>query len=83
MEKQELLNILSRYEIFSVREYREIDSTKGDDYRLNIIIDNTYVLRINNPTITEERLQSISRLCERYRTIGVLTPQFRGKQPCK
>lgn len=76
MKKQELLEILSCYNIISVNNYREIDSTKGDDYRLNIIIDNKYVLRINNPVITEERLQSISRLCERYRTIGVLTPRL-------
>ncbi len=76
MEKRELLEILKYYKISSITEYREIDSTKGDDYRLNVIIDNKYVLRINNPTITEERLQSISRLCERYRSINVLTPHL-------
>ena len=76
MQKQEILEILNCYGIFSVNEYKVIDSTNLDDYRLNIIIDNKYVLRINNATITEERLQSISRLCERYRTIGVLTPRL-------
>ena len=76
MDKKTLLSILSNYNISSVSEYKEIDSSKGDDYRLNIIIDKKYVLRVNNPVITEERLESIERLCERYRDIGVLTPRL-------
>lgn len=76
MEKEELLKILSNYNVRSVNEYKEIDSTNGDDFRLNIIVDKKYVLRINNPVISEERLESISRLCERYNSIGVLAPQL-------
>ena len=76
MDKNTLLRILSNYNISSVSVYEEIDSSKGDDYRLNVIVDKKYVLRVNNPVITEERLESIERLCGRYRDIGVLAPHL-------
>lgn len=76
MDKQDILGILREYGIDGFSEKKEIDSTNGDDYRLNIIIDKKYVLRINNAVMTEERLASIDRLAERYRSIGVLAPHF-------
>ena len=74
MERIELQKLLNKYNINNFSSYTEVDSSKLGDYRLNIIIDNRYVLRINHPVITEERLSSISRLCERYRDIGIMTP---------
>lgn len=76
MDREDILNILKHYGIASFEEAKEIDSTNGDDYRLNIIIDKKYVLRINNPVMTESRLAAIDRLAERYRTIGVLAPRL-------
>ncbi|MDE6656597.1 MAG: phosphotransferase [Anaeroplasmataceae bacterium] len=76
MTKQEILEILKLYNIHSLSRYKELETTNGDDYRLNIFIDNHYVLRINGSSMTEERLSSISRVCERYRKIGVLTPRI-------
>lgn len=76
MTRQELLEILKKYNIHSFSKYKELDTTNGSDYRLNIFIDNTYVLRINGSSMKEERLESISRLCERYNSIGVLTPKL-------
>ncbi len=76
MDTREVLNILREYGIDGFSEKNEIDSTNGDDYRLNIIIDKKYVLRINNAVMTEERLASIDRLVGRYRNIGVLAPRL-------
>ncbi len=76
MNKDELVNFLKNYDITSVTAFEVIDSTNGNDYRLNIIIDKKYVLRINNEVMTEERLASIDRLCERYRNIGIQTPRL-------
>lgn len=74
MTKKEILEILKKYNIHSFSAFKELETTKGNDYRLNIFIDKRYVLRINSDNITEERLESISRLCERYRNIGILAP---------
>ena len=57
-------------------EYKIIDSSKQDDYRINIIIDGRYVLRINNPIITEGCLLAIERLVERYDCIRVKAPKL-------
>ncbi len=81
MDNQEVLDILREYGIDGFSEKNEIDSTNGEDYRLNIIIDKKYVLRINNAVMTEARLASIDRLAERYRSIGVLAPRlFKNKR---
>ena len=68
MEKSVVLDILKEFGISDYTEKNEIDSSLDEDYRLNIVIDKKYVLRINNDIITEERLASIYRLVERYRT---------------
>ncbi|WP_026518533.1 phosphotransferase enzyme family protein [Butyrivibrio sp. MC2021] len=74
MEKEEILSILTEFGINDFKEKKEIDSSSEDDYRLNIILDKKYVLRINNDVMTEERLSSIDRLIGRYREIGVCAP---------
>lgn len=54
------------------------DTSHGeDDIRWNFILDRKYVLKINSErSIWEQRLQEISRLIERYRSIGVYAPQL-------
>lgn len=76
MTKQEILEILKKYNIHSFSTFKELETTNKEDYRLNIFIDNRYVVRINGNSMSEERLNSISRLCERYRNIGILTPKL-------
>lgn len=81
MERSQIEELMRQYGIKTCHDIREIDSSKSGDYRLNIIVDRTYVLRINNPSITEERLEGISRLVARYRSIGVLAPGlFRNRE---
>ena len=76
MQELEILRILNEYGIDMLESFREINSTNGEDYRLNIIVNKKYVLRINTSIINEVRLESISRLCERYRQIGILAPKL-------
>ena len=76
MDKSEILSITGQYDITDFDEKEEIDTSNGDDYRLNIILDRKYVLRINGDAITEERLSSIDRLAERYREMGLLAPKL-------
>ena len=50
-------------------------SRNDDDQRLNYILDDQYVLKINSTaTMWETRLQEIHRLISRYRSIGVYCP---------
>lgn len=78
MEKEQLQEILSQFGL----TFREItgfvDSSRGeDDKRLNYILDDAYVLKINSPkAMWEGRLQEIARLIERYRAIGVYCPRL-------
>lgn len=57
---------------------RVIDTSKGEnDVRLNCIVDNKFVIKINSPgCIDEERLNEIARLIERYHTCGVYCPNL-------
>ncbi|MBQ5782132.1 MAG: hypothetical protein IIV99_01945, partial [Oscillospiraceae bacterium] len=66
MKKEQLLELLADFGITDVKEFSILDTTNGENYRLNVFIDNKYVLRINNNVMTEERLASIDRLCQRY-----------------
>ena len=61
MDRTQLAALLSPYGVNQFEDFRIIDSSKPNDYRLNIIIDRRYVLRINDPVITEERLAAIDR----------------------
>lgn len=67
--------ICEKYNI-SYKNRKEIDTTK-EDYRLNIILDNKYVIRLNDQKVmTEERLYEIQRLINRYNSIGVYVPKY-------
>lgn len=62
---------------FTYKKKSIIDSSKHNDFRLNIILDNKYVVRINDKNvITEERLKEIERLITRYNEIGVYVPHY-------
>jgi hypothetical protein len=52
------------------------DTSHGEgDTRLNYILDDRYVLKVNSVgAMWEQRLQEISRLIARYRSIGVYCP---------
>jgi Ser/Thr protein kinase RdoA (MazF antagonist) len=76
MKQEELLACLRQYGVSSVSTWEEIDTSLGDDYRLNVIVDKKYVLRINGDVMTEQRLASIDRLSERYRSIGLQAPRL-------
>ncbi len=68
---QELLN---RFVDHEVKSYRVINSSQNGDYRMNIIIDNRYVLRINDPVVTEQRLSEIDGLVRKYNDCGIKAP---------
>ena len=52
-------------------------SHSEEDQRLNYILDDKYVLKVNSTTaMWEERLQEIFRLIARYRSIGVYCPNL-------
>lgn len=69
--------ILSKYNIKYQKVNNVINSSNNNDFRLNIIVDNKYVVRINNSNvITEERLSEIDRLITRYNDIGVYVPHY-------
>lgn len=71
---EKLNNIMSNYVNDRVTDYRIIDSSVSDDYRVNYIINNKYVLRVNNDVITEKRLSEIDRLQQRYNEAGIRAP---------
>ncbi len=89
MEQEALQNILSQFGLTFQRITAFYDTSHGeDDRRLNYILDDAYVLKIHSPrSLWEERLQEISRLIERYRSIGVycpkLIPTLKGPLSCR
>lgn len=54
------------------------DTSHGDDdKRFNFILDDKYVLKINSETVMNEtRLQEVSVLVSRYRSIGLYCPKL-------
>lgn len=78
IEKAQIAHILSHFPV----EEREVtdfcDSSHGDgDIRWNFILGSSYVLKLNTPNgMWEDRLQEISRLVARYRSIGVYCPGY-------
>lgn len=71
-------NICYNYGIDLKKISNVIDTSHGeDDKRYNYIIDNKYVLKITNAVaITETFLEDVSRLIERYISIGVYCPNI-------
>ena len=77
-EITEIQEIMSHFglSVESVTEFYDT-SHSDDDKRLNYILDNKYVLKINSLcSMWEARLQEIHRLIERYRAIGVYCPDL-------
>ncbi len=76
IEKPAIEYILSKFLVESEDMTNFVDSSRGDgDIRWNFIFGEHYVLKINTPNgMWEERLQEISRLVARYRSIGVYCP---------
>ena len=74
----EIQNIMLQFGL-SVQQITNFYDTSHneDDKRLNYILDNTYVLKVNSiTTMWEERLQEIRRLILRYRSIDVYCPDL-------
>lgn len=76
MERGIILKILREFGIDDYKEKIEIDSSRDNDYRLNIILDKKYVLRINTNRIDEARLDEIERLVNRYLKLNILAPKL-------
>lgn len=78
LTKQELIDLLKEYGIEESITYEMIDSSHGDDdMRLNYIINQKYVLRINSASVmSDERLRELNSLITRYNQIGLKAPYF-------
>ena len=88
LENVEIQNILSRFGLSFECVTTLHDTSHGeDDTRLNYILDERYVLKVNTVGVMwEARLQEINRLIGRYRNIGVycpaLIPTLEGPLSC-
>ena len=60
MDRAHLAALLSPYGVNQFENFRVVDFSKPNDYRLNIIVDRRYVVRINDPVITEERWEQLT-----------------------
>lgn len=60
MDRAHLTALLSPYGVNQFESFRVVDSSKPNDYRLNIIVDRGHVVRINDPVITEERWEQLT-----------------------
>ncbi|MDE6584576.1 MAG: hypothetical protein K2K15_04150 [Anaeroplasmataceae bacterium] len=77
MNKDEIQHVLDCYGISFEKITKQIDSSREDDYRLNIVLDNQYVLRVNDKkAITEQRVATMERLVTRYNAIGIYAPHY-------
>ena len=77
-ELAEIQEIMSRFGLTVQRISGSYDTSHNDDdKRLNHILDDKYVLKVNSITaMWEARLQEIHRLIVRYRSIGVYCPDL-------
>lgn len=78
LDLMDISGILARFGLSFQKLSRVCDTTRsGHDVRLNYILDERYVLKVNSASVLqEERLQEISRLIARYRSIGVYCPEM-------
>lgn len=76
LDNYEIQNILDRFGLTFQSVTKLYDTSHSeDDKRLNYILDDRYVLKVNSVgAMWEQRLQEISRLIGRYRSIGVYCP---------
>lgn len=75
---EQISEILRPFDLRFSELTKFIDSSHGDDdIRWNFILDDRYVLKVNSArSMWEARLQEISRLIERYNSIGVYAPRL-------
>lgn len=78
LEINEIQDIMARFGLSAQGVTNFYDTSHSDDdKRLNYILDDKYVLKINSVcAMWEERLQEIHRLISRYRSIGVYCPDL-------
>ena len=74
----EIRDILSNFGLSFQSITKFYDTSRGEnDVRLNYILDERYVLKVNSENVMcEQRLREIGRLIGRYRGIGVYCPMF-------
>lgn len=89
LDNKEISGILERFGLTfqNLTEFYDTSHSENDK-RLNYILDDRYVLKVNSVgAMWEERLQEISRLIGRYRSIGVycpvLIPTLAGSLSCR
>lgn len=76
LDNREIQSVLDHFGLTFQNATKVHDTSRGeDDKRLNYILDDRYVLKVNSVGVMwEERLQEISRLIARYRSVGVYCP---------
>lgn len=76
LDNRTIQNILDHFGLTFQSVTKQYDTSHSeDDKRLNYILDDRYVLKINSVGVMwEQRLQEISRLIARYRSIGIYCP---------
>lgn len=76
LNSKEIQSILDRFGLTFQSVKNFFDTSHSDeDIRLNYILDDRYVLKVNSVgAMWEQRLRQISRLIARYRAIGVYCP---------
>ena len=77
-QQDDILSVLNDYDIYQCGSIQLIDSSRdAEDIRLNYLIDNRWVLRFCHVSgMTEQRLNDLYRLIERYHAADILCPQF-------
>ncbi len=77
-DRNDLLTVFASYGINDICNVKLIDTTRGDaDIRLNYIADKKYVLRFcNTPDLTEDRLNGLQKLINRYLISGIVCPRY-------
>lgn len=78
LQKDEIAQILAHFGLSFTEIINFIDTSHSEeDKRLNYILDEKYVLKVNSVcAMWEDRLQEIKRLIARYRSIGVYSPDL-------
>lgn len=78
LDLTEIQDIMSHFGLTVTGITNFYDTSHDDnDKRLNFILDDKYVLKVNSTiSMWESRLQEIRRLILRYRSIGVYCPDF-------
>lgn len=78
LEIKKIRDIMSHFGLCVQNITAFYDTSHGDgDKRLNYILDDKYVLKVNSvAAMWEERLREIRRLIARYRSIGIYCPDL-------